>query len=487
MNDIQQIEADKKTLEAFGYKQELSRTLKFFGNFGVAFTYLSPVVGFYSLYAFGFQTGGPAFFWGIPIVVIGQLLVTLVFAELAGTFPLAGALYQWGRRLLGTSYGWFVGWIYGWALLVTITAVDYGGSTYVATAIGISNPSQATLIGITLVMVLIQTFANFFGVQKLKFLINLGIAMEAIGTVVISVVLLFFGHQHASVVSTTQGVQGSSSYMPMFVMALLFSAFIFYGFESAADVAEEVVNPQKRVPKAMITALIVGGLTTMLSVFAFEYATPDLALALNGAKTPDPVDYILTSNLGAATSRIFLIVVSLAFLSCGAAVQAAATRVFYSYGRDKSIFGHKFLSYVHPRFQTPTNALWLSAIIALILSFSAKFESILTSFAVVGIYLAFQLVVLAAMVARGKGFRPKGGFQLGGWFWPVAIVGFLYGVSMIVNLARPTNPTAPWYVNYEVMLATGTIIVAGIIVYVIQVLRAPSVRDMDASSGVEAK
>jgi amino acid transporter len=485
MDERLQIEADRKVLEELGYKQELSRTLSFFSNFGVAFTYLSPVVGFYSLYAFGFQTGGPAFFWGIPIVVFGQFLVTLIFSELAGTFPLAGALYQWGRRLLGKPYGWFVGWVYGWALLVTITAVDYGGSPYVASALGISNPSQTLLIGITLIMIIIQTFANFVGIRELKFLINLGIAMEAIGTVGISIVLLFFGHQHVSVVSSTMGVQGNGSYLPVFISALLFSGFIFYGFESAADVAEEVVNPRKRVPKAMMWALVVGGLTTMLAVFAFEYATPDMALALDSNKTPNPLDYILTSNLGAAASRFFLVVVCLAFLSCGAAVQAAATRVFYSYARDESIFGHKFLSYVHPKFHTPTNALWISAVIALLLSLSAKFESILTSFAVVGIYLSFQLVVFAAMVARAKGFRPTGSFNLRGWFWPVAIIGFIYGVSMIINLARPTNPTAPWYINYEVILATSAIIILGIIVYVLQHVRGSATKTIVESRSID--
>lgn len=468
MDDVRQVEADSALLQQLGYKQELSRSLKFFANFGVAFTYLSPVVGFYALYAFGFQSGGPAFIWGVPIVVIGQLLVTLVFSELAGTFPLAGALYQWGRRLLGSTYGWFVGWIYGWALLVTITAVDYGGAPYVATALGISGPSQTTLIGITLVMVLIQTLVNMVGVNRLKILINLGIAMEAVGTLGIGIVLLFHAHQPLSILTTTQGVQGAGSYAPVFLGALLFSAFIFYGFESAADMAEEVVDPQRRVPKAMITALIVGGLTTMFAALAFMIATPDLALAMNGAKTPDVVDYILTSNLGPTASRIFLIVVDLAFLSCGAAVQAAATRVFYSYGRDKSIFGHRFLSHVSPKFKTPTNALWLSAIIALILSLSAKFESILTSFAVVGIYLSFQLVVFAAMAARLKGFKPTGVFNLRGWFWPVSLIGFVYGVSMMVYMARPgNNASVPWYINYEIILATSAIIVLGIIAYAV--------------------
>ena len=50
---------DERILHGFGYKQELKRTLNLFSNFAVAFTYLSPVVGFYSLFAFGLGNGGP--------------------------------------------------------------------------------------------------------------------------------------------------------------------------------------------------------------------------------------------------------------------------------------------------------------------------------------------------------------------------------------------------------------------------------------------
>jgi len=49
MHDESQIAQDQAHLAQFGYQQELKRTLKCFANFGVAFTYLSPVVGFYSL------------------------------------------------------------------------------------------------------------------------------------------------------------------------------------------------------------------------------------------------------------------------------------------------------------------------------------------------------------------------------------------------------------------------------------------------------
>ncbi len=119
-------------LSAFGYKQELSRVLSLFDNFSVAFSYLSPMVGIYSLYTLGLGTGGPRYIWTIPIVVGLMLLVALVFGELASEYPLSGALYQYGKYSVGSRYGWFIGWIYGFALLATVASVDSGAVGYVA-------------------------------------------------------------------------------------------------------------------------------------------------------------------------------------------------------------------------------------------------------------------------------------------------------------------------------------------------------------------
>ena len=453
---------DERILHAFGYKQELKRTLNLFSNFAVAFTYLSPVVGFYSLFAFGLGSGGPAFIWGVPIVVIGQLFVALVFAELGTTYPIAGALYQWGRRIGSNGVGWWVGWIYGWALLVTIPAVDFGGAPYVAGALGIASPSGLTLILITLVLVLIQTAVNMVGIRRLVQLVYLGIAVEMLGTIGIGIALLFHVHQGLGVLGSTAGVQGHGSYLPAFLLAILFSAFIFYGFESAADVSEEVVDAQRRVPRALVLALVVGGITTLFAAIAFILAVPNLAAVL---KSSNPALDIVQGNLGPVAASLFVWDVILAFVSCGAAVQAAATRVFYSYARDGVMPGAAWLSRISPRSHTPNNALLVSALIALLLSLSATFESILTSFAVAGIYISFQIIMIATLVARMRGWRPSGHFSLGAWAMPVNILGIVYGVLMIVHLLQPIAPGTPFYIDYEVPLATLGVIVLGLITY----------------------
>src|SRR5260370_16003944 len=68
-----QLDADGRRLAGLGYKQELNRVLTLFGNFSVAFCYLSPMVGIYSLFVLGVGSAGPRYPWLLPIVVAGAL------------------------------------------------------------------------------------------------------------------------------------------------------------------------------------------------------------------------------------------------------------------------------------------------------------------------------------------------------------------------------------------------------------------------------
>src|SRR4029077_12946492 len=114
------VESEDARLASLGYKPPLRRVLGLFANFSVAFTYLSPMVGIYSLFVLGVAAAGPAYLWLTWIPVIGMLFVALVFGELASCYPLAGALSQYSKFSVGAAYGWFVGWFYGMALLITV-------------------------------------------------------------------------------------------------------------------------------------------------------------------------------------------------------------------------------------------------------------------------------------------------------------------------------------------------------------------------------
>jgi amino acid transporter len=108
--------------------------MSLWANFSLGFTYLSPVVGIYTLFGYALATGGPPMIWSLAIVGIGQLLVALVFGEIVSQFPVAGGVYPWARRLWGRKWAWMNGWVYLIALLTTIASDQIIGGPPVASA-----------------------------------------------------------------------------------------------------------------------------------------------------------------------------------------------------------------------------------------------------------------------------------------------------------------------------------------------------------------
>lgn len=85
------------------------------------------------------------------------------------------------------------------------------------------------------------------------------------------------------------------------------------------------------------------------------------------------------------------------------------------------------------------------------------------SFAAFGIYLGFQMVVLAALRARLRGWVPSGKYTLGRWGVPVNIAALVYGITAMVNMAWPRTPDAPWFDNWIVALSAAVVVVTGLV------------------------
>jgi len=114
---------DSNDLAKFGYRQELKRSIGSFSSFAAGFSYISILTGLFQMFHLGYGIAGPGFFWTWPIVLTGQLLVALCFAELASRFPLSGGVYQWAKFTGNAFYGWMTGLIYLACLVTTIAAV----------------------------------------------------------------------------------------------------------------------------------------------------------------------------------------------------------------------------------------------------------------------------------------------------------------------------------------------------------------------------
>jgi amino acid transporter len=78
-----------------------------------------------------------------------------------------------------------------------------------------------------------------------------------------------------------------------------------------------------------------------------------------------------------------------------------------------------------------------------------------------GIYLSFLLTVIAAAIARARGWIPQGAFRLGRWAWAVNIAAIAYLGLMFANVVAPTGLTSPrGYFNLDWITLTVIAIIA---------------------------
>lgn len=457
--------SDSEHLSALGYEDSFNRSMSLWANFALGFTYLSPLVGVYSLFATALSVGGPPSIWWIFIVGAGQLLVSLVFGEVVSQYPIHGGIYPWARRLWGRRYAWMAAWVYIWAMIVTITAVAEYGSGFLASLFSIQATPTVNLL-LTLALLVVALLINFSGTKWLARVARIGLGAELIGVIGVGLYLLIFQRKHPfSVFFDTMNVQGHGSYAAAFFGAALAGLFLFYGFEACGDVAEEVENPAKRIPVAMRMTILVGGVSALFSFGGYVLAAPDLDKIVNG-KDVDPIPLILNATLGPVGEKIFLVVAVTAFLSCVLSLQAAASRLLFSFGRDGMLPGHKWLAKVSHRSKVPTNALIVAcsipAIISILVWLDANLLNSVTAFAVLGIYVAFQMVVLAALRQRFKGWRPAGPFSMGRVGIVVNIVALAYGIFAMVLLAIPGTSGNP-FADYVVLIGLGVVLVVGLL------------------------
>ncbi len=463
---------DHERLRALGYKQELSRVLSLFDNFSVAFSYLSPVVGIYSIFVIGLGAGGPRYIWTIPLVVLFMTLVALVFGELASEYPLSGALYQYGKYNVGPRYGWFVGWIYGFALLATVASVDSGIVSYVTSLSNIwfktnLNPANhVTIFCVVAVVIVLSAIMNSVGAKILGHVARFGVYVETVGTFGVFIALAIKGfHHNLGYLFTTQGVQfqktnpfavnfGGHWLTGAALVAILANVYIFYGFESAGDIAEETVDAGRQVPRAMRNAILYGGVASFVLVLGLLLAIPHTGIS---SIVTGGIPLILAS-LPSWLQDFFLVMVIIAFFSCGTAVMGAGSRVTFALARDGAVPGANVLRRVTATHKTPRNAIIVATVVPflfllLVLINPAKPVHVLwfyypanvnalfalVSFATSGIYLSFFLTVLGSFIAKRRGWRPSGSFTLGAWSTPVTVAGGLYLLVMLADIVWPSS------------------------------------------------
>jgi urea carboxylase system permease len=437
-------ERDSADLARFGYKQELRRGLGTFSSFAVAFSYISPSTGIFTLFALGLTTIGGVFIWTWPVVAAGQFIIALNFAEVSSHYPIAGSVFQWTKYLAGRRYAWFSGWTYLFAGILTVTAVIATIPLALIPALnglgwkslGLTLHTELVIALITLVVI---TVLNIYGVRLVAIINNTGVLFEILGMFVFALILMaFHNHQGFHVVSNPAGLHVNGS---TFLVAMFMSLFVIYGFDTASTLAEETRDPRRAAPKAVlfsvIGAFIIGGvflLGTLMSI-------PNLHTAIKNFWGPAQ---IIEANFSAPFATIYLLVVTAAIFVCCLSILAATIRLCFGMSRDNQLPFSNVLSRVAPSLHTPVWSCITIGILAAVPLIQFSGAGIIAIAATGMIYLSYFLGNIAILRARLKGWpKTDAPFKLGRWGLVVNAVGLLYGGAMLINFAWPRAASNP--------------------------------------------
>ena len=444
--------ADSADLAQFGYKQELKRQLGLGSVWAVAFSYISPSTGIFTLFALGLTTIGGVFIWTWPVVALGQFIVALNFAEVTSHYPIAGSVFQWTKYLSGRTYSWFNGWIYLFAGILTVTAVVATIPMALIPALNglgwhsLNAASLHTQLVVALITLVVITVLNIYGVRLVAIINNTGVVFEILGMFVFALVLLaFHNHQGLHVVTNSGGVPVTGS---TFLAAMFMSLFVIYGFDTASTLAEETRDPRRAAPKAVLYAVvgafIIGGVFLLGTLVAIPaHLGVKGAMAANGGLGLGPAQ-IIEANFSSAFATIYLLVVSAAIFVCCLSIMAATIRLCFGMSRDNTLPISKVLSKVSPKLHTPVWTCIVIAVIAAIPFLQYSGAGIIAIAATGTIYISYFLGNIIIMRARARGWpRTAAPFRLGRWGMLVNILALIYGGAMIINFAWPRAASNP--------------------------------------------
>ncbi|MBI3996758.1 MAG: amino acid permease [Candidatus Omnitrophica bacterium] len=332
----------------------------------------------------------------LALWVFGGLLSlcgALCYAELAAMFPASGGDYVYTTKI----YGRFWGFLFGWTKLFiertgTIAILGFVFAEYFRRVLPYGD---ATLHWVAAGSIVLLTFVNVAGVRWGKYVQNVFTTLKilALLCLIIAGARALLGH-HAIAADwaipplSLRTLQSAG-------VALVFVLWTYGGWTEAAYVAEEVRDPIRSVPRAIIGGVI---LTTILYLFvnwSYLVFVPIDQLS----KTPLVASRVMYDAWGNAGATFIAWMIACSAFGALNGYILTGGRILYAIGKDHALFAR--LGQIDPTHHTPALALWVNAAIAVVLVFTKTFDQIMT-YSTVAISIFFAMVVFGVIVLRRR-------------------------------------------------------------------------------------
>lgn len=338
--------------------------------------------GIYVLIGEAAGLAGDAIWVAFVLGSIVAIFAGLSYAELSAMFPKAAAEYTFVKNAFKNNFfAFIVGWLTAITSMITAATVALGFGGYFSEFLNI--PITVAAIGLIGVLSII----NFIGIRESSWTNTIFTVIEAAGLILVIVIGFTFGDpQPVNYLESPTGLSG-------IVLAFVLVFFAFIGFEDMANVAEEVRNPKKVIPKAIILSVMITGVIYVLVSLAVVRVINWHDLSLSAA----PLASVAERGLGVQGHAVFSGIALFAITNTVLITLVAGARMFYGMSKDKSLPG--VFSKIHFKTKTP----WVAVVVIMVTSVGFSFIGdivIVANITVFAVVITFAAVNLSVIVLR---------------------------------------------------------------------------------------
>ncbi|KAJ5682327.1 hypothetical protein N7462_005492 [Penicillium macrosclerotiorum] len=445
-----------EALARMGYKSELPRNLSMLSILGLSFAIMAAPYGLSTTMYITLDDGlSVTIIWGWVFVTLISIAIAASLAEICAVYPTAGGVYYWSAMLSTRRWAPLMSFIDGWLTLVgnwTVTlSIIFGGAQLILSAISLWNEDFVANAWQTVLMfwavMLVCVIVNIFFSRYLDLINKVCIFWTAASVIIILIVLL-----------TMADHQRLALWVGFFV-GLLQAAYTLTGYGMVAAMCEEVQNPHREVPKAIVLSVVAAGITGLLYLIPVLFVMPDVQM-LRDVANGQPIGTlfkIVTGSAGGGFGLLFLILGIMLFAGIGSLT--AASRCTYAFARDGAIPGFRLWRRVNKKLDVPVWAVLLSALVDCLLGLiyfgsTAAFNSF-TGVATICLSTSYGLPILISMI-RGRQDVARSTFSLGRLGWIINGITVAWIVLAVALFCMPyTLPVTAASMNYASVVFAG--------------------------------
>ncbi|EFX03654.1 amino acid or gaba permease [Grosmannia clavigera kw1407] len=434
---------DEQHLANLGYKQEFMRHLGLFENWAATFTSMNFVSGIPVLFGWVMYTGGPKSAFANWTMVGGlSFIVSLVMAEIAAAFPTAGGIYFWSYRLGGEKWGPFLSWMTAWwnwaGWICVVPGVQQGATNFLLSGLQIQYPDADVLTKGWLAWLLTAIGMVFATVPNI-------ISQRASGHFQTSTGA--FDNIYNGI-NERNSNQASDSYC--WVIGVLFGAWVFYGYDASAHLAEETHDASEVVAKGMWMSTLSSWLLSIPTLILILFCMQDFQGIISASYTNNWAEYLvqLIGKPGAvAVLSILWVDLTCATASCFMSAQ----RVTFAISRDGVLPFSKYFRKLNEK-KILVHAAYLVlalsiAITCAVIGSTVAFSAI-TATATIATNFSYLIPICARYTVGRRSFQPAK-WSLGRYSIVFGVIPMLYIMFLFVVLLLPQlYPVTSETLNY---------------------------------------